>query len=115
MDRAAYLVRLAESFARCEITVQELAAAARAYLGLPVRRRTALPWFGLGSICPPRSIRITKRHLDRALTRTRRKEITERELVDWATMILINEAFYWTGKNADLIGEWISGLSLDLS
>jgi hypothetical protein len=34
-------------------------------------------------------------------------------LVDWATMLLINDCYYWKGKDAQLVGEWVGFLSLD--
>ena len=103
-----------QRFARCEISVDELYRVLASSLGrFPIKRRP-LPWFGLSSICPPHSIEITRDHLDRALARRRRHEITEADLRRWATMILINEAFYWDGNYKPLLGEWINRLSLDL-
>jgi hypothetical protein len=65
-------------------------------------------------VCPPSSIRISRWHVENALTKARNGEVSERQLMEWATMILINDVFYWSGDDADLIGEWISRLSLDL-
>ena len=112
----ARVIAALRSFAGGRITTDGLRSRLLVGLGLrkSARTRKALPWFGVRSVCPPRAVRVTRRHLERALTRTREKGITERELANWATMSLVNDVFYWAGKDADLIGEWISGLSLDL-
>jgi len=33
---------------------------------------------------------------------------------DWATMIQINDAYYWEREDADVVAEWVTHLSLDL-
>jgi hypothetical protein len=38
----------------------------------------------------------------------------ERLLIDWATMMIINDAFYWAPEDADVAAEWVDRISLDL-
>lgn len=48
--------------------------------------------FGLTRICPEPRIRITRAHLERVLERKRRKQMSDQDVVDWATMLVINDA-----------------------
>jgi len=71
-------------------------------------------WFDLDRACPEPCIRITREHLETVLEKRRRKEISEQGLVDWATMILANYAYYWEPED-QVVGHWVNRLSLDLS
>jgi hypothetical protein len=44
----------------------------------------------------------------------RLKQISERQLIDWAAMMIINDAFYWAPEDADVVAEWVDRISLDL-
>jgi hypothetical protein len=44
----------------------------------------------------------------------RLKQISERQLIDWATMMIINDAFYWAPEDAGVVAEWVDRISLDL-
>jgi hypothetical protein len=108
------VIRVLESLAFCEITPADMLTQLRDCCGLSILRNGANCFFGLGSVCPAHAVEITKLHLEQALAKRREKNISDQELVNWATMILINDAFYWEGVDAELIGEWICRFSLDL-
>lgn len=112
--RKRSVLKTLEFFAMCELTLSELSARLFRRGRRTTARTSALPYFGLGSVCHAHAIQVSRRHLEAALAKTRTGELSERDLVNWATMILINDAFFWSGEDADLVGRWICELSLDL-
>ncbi|HEV2396600.1 MAG TPA: hypothetical protein VGS27_06650 [Candidatus Sulfotelmatobacter sp.] len=69
--------------------------------------------FGVNGIVPERSIQITRVHVDNVLRKRRSKQMSDQDLIDWGTMIVINDVFYWNWKDA-LLSEWICGFHLVL-
>jgi hypothetical protein len=69
---------------------------------------------GARQLCPERRVRITAQHVENALAKRRSVQISERDLVDWATMILINDAFYWEPEDAEIVAAWVNSISFDL-
>lgn len=112
--RRASVVRILNSFARCELTPLQMLAQLNRARSRPRLKIGKLPLFGLRPYCGSLTIRITRWHIENALAKRREKKLSERDLVIWATMLLINDSFYWEGADAELIGQWICGLSLDL-
>jgi hypothetical protein len=63
---------------------------------------------------PPKpGIRVTRQHLEAALQRRRDRRISEHELVEWATMLFLNQAYFWEGEDGELIFEWLKNISFD--
>ena len=73
-------------------------------------RRTASGSFRI----PEPGIAITRDHISNALERKRFGLITERDLVHWATIILLNDAYVFDPGDEDLIAEWLNDISLNL-
>jgi hypothetical protein len=63
---------------------------------------------------PDPPIRIDKQHINNALDKKRRGEVTEQELADWASMLQLNEAYDWEGEDEDEIAEWLWMLADDI-
>jgi hypothetical protein len=63
---------------------------------------------------PEPGIVITQAHIANALERKRTGIISERDLVRWATMLLVNDAYALDPGDEDLIAEWLNDLSLNL-
>jgi hypothetical protein len=63
---------------------------------------------------PEPGIVITRGHIDNALERKRFGLITERDLVVWATVLLMNDAYALDPAEEDLIAEWLNDISLNL-
>jgi hypothetical protein len=104
------LLTLLQDFASCELSLNCLRENIRAVPGINYAER----WLNLHSVCPEPEIQITLAHIEKALEMRRRKAISEDELVDWATILLTNNLFFWDAKDARLISEWLTGISLDL-
>jgi hypothetical protein len=63
---------------------------------------------------PEPGIIISREHISNALERKRFGLITERELVHWATILLLNDAYVLDPGDEDLIAEWLNDISLNL-
>ena len=63
---------------------------------------------------PEPGIEITREHISNALERKRFGLISERELVHWATILLLNDAYVLAPGDEDLIAEWLNDISLNL-
>jgi hypothetical protein len=58
---------------------------------------------------------ITRRHIERALDMRRARLITEQELSEWASMLLLNDAYDFEAKDEELIVGWLNDLSYGLA
>lgn len=72
-------------------------------------------WLNSRFLVPSCGIRVTRHHLDSALSKKREGIIGERDLVDWATMILMNSAYELDPKDEQLIADWLNDISFDLN
>jgi len=78
--------------------------------GKVTQRRTAHNRFPI----PEPGIVITREHIVNALERKRFELITERDLVVWATVLLLNDAYVWDPGDEDLIADWLNDISVNL-
>ena len=90
--------------------VFEFDFAPRQAAGDLTQRRTATGHFRI----PEPGIVITREHIADALERKRFGLITERDLVYWATILLLNDAYVWDPGDEDLIAEWLNDISVNL-
>ena len=77
---------------------------------LEPERRTASVHFRV----PEPGIAITRDHISKALEQKRLGLISERELVYWATMLLLNDAYEPDSKDEDFVAEWLNDISYNL-
>ncbi len=63
---------------------------------------------------PEPGIVITREHIVNALERKRFELVTERDLVMWATILLMNDAYALDPADEDLIAEWLNDISFNL-
>jgi hypothetical protein len=63
---------------------------------------------------PEPGIVIRREHVANALEQKRLGRITERDLVHWATILLLNDAYVLNPGDEDLIAEWLNDISLNL-
>jgi hypothetical protein len=78
--------------------------------GKVTQRRTAHNRFPI----PEPGIVITREHISNALERRRFGLVSERDLVHWATILLLNDAYVFDSGDEDLISDWLNDISLNL-
>jgi hypothetical protein len=99
-------------YALLEASIAELRTALTPVFEFDLARsvRTASTQFRV----PEPGIVITREHISNALERKRFGLITERDLVEWATMLLLNDAYALDPGDEDLIADWLNDISLNL-
>jgi hypothetical protein len=63
---------------------------------------------------PEPGIVITRAHIANALDLKRAGLVSERDLVHWATILLLNDAYVLDPGDEDLIAEWLNDISMNL-
>lgn len=63
---------------------------------------------------PEPGVLITREHINKALDQKRFGLISERDLVYWATLILMNEAYELEPADEDFIADWLNDISYSL-
>jgi hypothetical protein len=63
---------------------------------------------------PEPGVVISREHIAKALEQKRLGLITERDLVHWATILLLNDAYVLDPGDEDLIAEWLNDISVNL-
>lgn len=99
-------------FSWLEADLDEFRAAMTGVFEFELRRgkRAARTYFRM----PEPGIAITRKHIANALDQKREGRITERDLVNWATLLLLNDAYVLDPGDEDLIAEWLNDISLHL-
>jgi hypothetical protein len=111
LRRFALFEASAEELARTLAGVFELNLVARETLAVgSAPARTASTQFRV----PEPGIVITREHIQNALERRRFGLVSERDLVVWATVLLMNDAYALDPGDEDLIAEWLNDISLNL-
>jgi hypothetical protein len=99
-----------QRFLRCEISLEALLLELHGMVEIEflstVRRLTS--HFNL--VEPP--IRVAKTDVDNAIAKRRSGALTERDLVRWATGIVLNDTYLWEGEDEDEISDALNDLSL---
>jgi hypothetical protein len=99
-----------EQFARLGISLDELQRRLGGMLGFdfgPSERRLT-SYF----LMPQPAVRVELQHIQNAMDKHSRGEITTEQLADWATMLLLNDAYDWEGPDEDKIAGWLNEISL---
>jgi hypothetical protein len=99
-------------FALLDMSVEEMREALTGVFEFDLQRgqRAARTHFKM----PEPGIAITRSHISNALDRKREGKISERDLVEWATVLLLNDAYVLDPGDEDLIAEWLNDISLHL-
>jgi hypothetical protein len=100
-----------ESYARCDLSLDELLQKVRNALGEGCIHNPNFPLVNLNQVCPYPAVCITARHIQLLLSKRQRGQLTERDMVDWADMVIINDVFYWLPED-QLVSGWVNFLSL---
>jgi hypothetical protein len=63
---------------------------------------------------PEPGVLVTRHHISKALEHKRVGLMSERDLVYWATMILLNDAYEIDPDDEDFIADWLNDISYSL-
>jgi hypothetical protein len=71
-------------------------------------------WLNTYFLVPEPGIPVTREHIACALSKKRKGLITEKDLVYWATMLLMNDAYELDQTDEDFISDWLNDISYHL-
>lgn len=105
-----------ERFAVFEISLDQLRSCLRQVIkfDFDADAQEGKRWMENNFVAPEPGLLITKWHIENALAKKRKREISDRRVVEWATMLLMNHAYEFDAKDEDLIAEWLNDISFDL-
>ena len=63
-------------------------------------------------LLPQPGVRVEKRYIHTAMDKHARGEISTEQLADWATMLLLNDAYDWQGPEEEEIAVWLNDISM---
>ena len=104
--------RILEQYSWFEAELEEVRSALRGVMESnfkPDKR-----WLNAYFLVPEQGILVTREHIANALAKKREGLITERDLVYWAAMLLMNHAYELDPKDEDFIADWLNDISYDL-
>ncbi len=101
-----------EQYARLEIGVDDVRRALRGIVEFNFEPENR--WINQQFHVPEPGIPITREHIQNALTKKRLGHVEERDLVYWASMLLMNDAYEFDSKDEDFIADWLNDISYNL-
>ena len=63
---------------------------------------------------PEPGISISREHIENALSKKRIGKLGEKDLVNWASMLLMNDAYEFDPADEDFIADWLNDISYNL-
>jgi len=60
---------------------------------------------------PKNPVKVTRADIDFAIKKARTGKVTQRQLQQWASMLLLNDAFDWSGEDEDAIADMLADLA----
>jgi hypothetical protein len=104
--------RVLEQYSWFEVGLDEVRQALRAVMEFNFEADKR--WLNTHFLVPEPGIPVTRAHIACALSKKREGLITEKDLVYWASMLLMNDAYEIEAKNEDVIADWLNNISYDL-
>jgi hypothetical protein len=99
-----------QGFAEGKISLQELRERLTGVLEFDFKNHERKLTSHYGT--PEPGVRIELKHIRAAMDKHARGEITTEQLADWATMLLLNDAYDWGGPEEEQIAEWLNDMSM---
>jgi hypothetical protein len=94
-------------------SLEELCQRVEGALGPSFVHNPKMRIVNLYQICPDRAVRITGRHMEILREKRRRGGVSERQMVDWGTMLTVNACYFWEREDEEL-ADYIIFLRMDL-
>jgi len=102
--------RALEEFAELKISIDELRERLQGVLEFDFRDQERKLTSHYGTPVP--GVRIELETIQAAMDKHARGEISTEQLADWATMLLLNDAYDWEGPKEEQIADWLNDISM---
>jgi hypothetical protein len=102
--------RALEEFAELKISIDELRERLQGVLEFDFKDQERKLTSHYGTPVP--GVRIELENIQAAMDKHARGEISTEQLADWATMLLLNDAYDWEGPKEEQIADWLNDISM---
>ncbi len=102
--------RALEEFAELKISIDELRERLQGVLEFDFRDQERKLTSHYGTPVP--GVRIELETIQAAMDKHARGEVSTEQLADWATMLLLNDAYDWGGPKEEQIADWLNDISM---
>jgi hypothetical protein len=102
--------RALEEFAELKISIDELRERLQGVLEFDFKDQERKLTSHYGTPIP--GVRIELENIQAAMDKHARGEISTEQLADWATMLLLNDAYDWEGPKEEQIADWLNDISM---
>ena len=102
--------RALEEFAELKISIDELRERLQGVLEFDFRDQERKLTSHYGTPVP--GVRIELETIQAAMDKHARGEVSTEQLADWATMLLLNDAYDWEGPKEEQIADWLNDISM---
>jgi hypothetical protein len=101
---------LLKKFLRLEISLGQLQDAFGQMLDVNFSdsERRLISYF----LFPDHGIKVQMSDIKKAMNKHAEGALTTKDLSDWAAMLLLNDAYDWSGSEEETISEWLNDISL---
>jgi hypothetical protein len=102
--------RALEEYAKLRISLEELRERLTGVLDFNFKDHERRLEAHYGTPTP--GVRIERKHIQAAMDKHARGELSTEQLADWATMLLLNDAYDWEGPEEEEIAAWLNDISM---
>ena len=102
--------RALEEYAELRISLEELRERLIGVLDFNFKNHERRLETHYGTQVP--GVRVERKHIQAAMDKHAREELSTEGLADWATMLLLNDAYDWEGPEEEEIAAWLNDISM---
>ena len=102
--------RALEEYAELKISLEELKKQLAGVLDFNFKNHERRLETHYGTPVP--GIRIERKHIHEAMDKHDGGELSTEELAEWATMLILNDAYDWEGPEEEEIAAWLNDISM---
>jgi hypothetical protein len=100
-----------QRFVRFELPIETLRKVLAPLITFTLEGPATLQTVEYSAGIPKNPVKVTRADIHSAIERARIGEITQRQLQQWASMLLLNDAFDWSGEDEDAIADMLADLA----
>lgn len=110
-ELSEYQLDCLQRFVRFELPIETLRKVLAPLVTFTLEGPAAHQTVNYFAAIPKSPVKVTRADIRSAIERERAGEITEHQLKQWASMLLLNDAFDWSGEDEDAISDMLAHLT----
>ena len=110
-ELSEYQLDCLQRFVRFELPIETLGKVLAPLVTFTLDGRATHQTVKYSAGIPKNPVKVTRADIDLAIEKERTGKVTQRQLQQWASMILLNDAFDWSGEDEDAIADMLADLA----